>query len=201
MTGTWVSRTPTISTPSPLVWFRADRFRSVAFSPPGTGEGEPGCGLSDRSRKARSLSFSSSPRLRLRGEHLVQVRGLLSPPLRLPDLDPIAGTEHDDVVIETGERSQRRRQGDPPLPVWDIVVRSGVQPALVSADIGLVGRTSFEPGIEAVERLHVVDGETALLHPGHHDAIGEVLPVSLIHISEPTRLGMISYAVFCLKKK
>src|SRR5665648_1213480 len=26
-------------------------------------------------------------------------------------------------------------------------------------------------------------------------------PLSLIHISEPTRLGMISYAVFCLKKK
>src|SRR5450756_2918989 len=28
-----------------------------------------------------------------------------------------------------------------------------------------------------------------------------VPPLSLIHISEPTRLGMISYAVFCLKKK
>src|SRR5450756_1371795 len=27
------------------------------------------------------------------------------------------------------------------------------------------------------------------------------LGLSLIHISEPTRLGMISYAVFCLKKK
>src|SRR5450756_1109473 len=27
------------------------------------------------------------------------------------------------------------------------------------------------------------------------------LILSLIHISEPTRLGMISYAVFCLKKK
>src|SRR5450756_3062003 len=27
-----------------------------------------------------------------------------------------------------------------------------------------------------------------------------VLILSLIHISEPTRLGMISYAVFCLKK-
>src|SRR5428012_340 len=26
-------------------------------------------------------------------------------------------------------------------------------------------------------------------------------PLSLIHISEPTRLGIISYAVFCLKKK
>src|SRR5450756_731917 len=30
--------------------------------------------------------------------------------------------------------------------------------------------------------------------------IEEVLCLSLIHISEPTRLGMISYAVFCLKK-
>src|SRR5450756_1579498 len=29
----------------------------------------------------------------------------------------------------------------------------------------------------------------------------ECLRLSLIHISEPTRLGMISYAVFCLKKK
>ena len=28
-----------------------------------------------------------------------------------------------------------------------------------------------------------------------------VSKLSLIHISEPTRLGMISYAVFCLKKK
>src|SRR5659263_600252 len=30
---------------------------------------------------------------------------------------------------------------------------------------------------------------------------GSVAFLSLIHISEPTRLGMISYAVFCLKKK
>ena len=28
-----------------------------------------------------------------------------------------------------------------------------------------------------------------------------IISLSLIHISEPTRLGMISYAVFCLKKK
>src|SRR5450756_576865 len=49
--------------------------------------------------------------------------------------------------------------------------------------------------------------------PGHADFGGEVervlkmvdgvllLVCLLIHISEPTRLGMISYAVFCLKKK
>src|SRR5450759_2787948 len=33
--------------------------------------------------------------------------------------------------------------------------------------------------------------------PNHSIRVG----LSLIHISEPTRLGMISYAVFCLKKK
>src|SRR5660398_307387 len=30
---------------------------------------------------------------------------------------------------------------------------------------------------------------------------GDVVELSLIHISEPTRLRRISYAVFCLKKK
>src|SRR5450756_2234356 len=33
-----------------------------------------------------------------------------------------------------------------------------------------------------------------------HRLGGHVTGLSLIHISEPTRLGMISYAVFCLKK-
>ena len=30
--------------------------------------------------------------------------------------------------------------------------------------------------------------------------VGQVLSLSLIHISEPTRHAQISYAVFCLKK-
>src|SRR5665648_1199870 len=34
-----------------------------------------------------------------------------------------------------------------------------------------------------------------------HARAGADMVLSLIHISEPTRLGMISYAVFCLKKK
>src|SRR5665648_696777 len=45
-----------------------------------------------------------------------------------------------------------------------------------------------------------------MLHAGYDlctkDAriLDVALDLSLIHISEPTRLGMISYAVFCLKK-
>src|SRR5450759_1887218 len=40
-------------------------------------------------------------------------------------------------------------------------------------------------------------------HTPEQQALPHVLvyALSLIHISEPTRLGMISYAVFCLKKK
>src|SRR5660397_68999 len=37
--------------------------------------------------------------------------------------------------------------------------------------------------------------------PGGHQEKGEGQHLSLIHISEPTRLRRISYAVFCLKKK
>src|SRR5450756_2660909 len=43
------------------------------------------------------------------------------------------------------------------------------------------------------------DGPSPALSRHHPTAIAADL--SLIHISEPTRLGMISYAVFCLKKK
>src|SRR5450759_877739 len=39
-------------------------------------------------------------------------------------------------------------------------------------------------------------GSNSHLYPGE-----AVSNLSLIHISEPTRLGMISYAVFCLTKK
>src|SRR5450756_3092475 len=48
-------------------------------------------------------------------------------------------------------------------------------------------------------------GEALLALHAPHDRDGAagfrvgLLDLSLIHISEPTRLGMISYAVFCLK--
>src|SRR5665648_1154726 len=43
---------------------------------------------------------------------------------------------------------------------------------------------------------HIADEERQ-----HVGELQQLLSLSLIHISEPTRLGMISYAVFCLKKK
>eukprot|EP00658_Telonema_sp_P-2_P030350 TRINITY_DN22931_c0_g1_i1.p1 TRINITY_DN22931_c0_g1~~TRINITY_DN22931_c0_g1_i1.p1 ORF type:complete len:114 (+),score=27.47 TRINITY_DN22931_c0_g1_i1:214-555(+) len=42
---------------------------------------------------------------------------------------------------------------------------------------------------------------TASMDGGGPSSSASVHPLSLIHISEPTRLLSISYAVFCLKKK
>src|SRR5665648_923690 len=40
-----------------------------------------------------------------------------------------------------------------------------------------------------------------ILYSSDESTTAKAWVLSLIHISEPTRLGMISYAVFCLKKK
>ena len=58
---------------------------------------------------------------------------------------------------------------------------------------GIILKRNFVEGsdIQAGVSLYQIDPAT---YQASYD-------LSLIHISEPTRLGMISYAVFCLKKK
>ena len=46
-----------------------------------------------------------------------------------------------------------------------------------------------------------IDAGCVVSTPTCGPCLGGYMGLSLIHISEPTRLGMISYAVFCLKKK
>src|SRR5678816_95813 len=52
----------------------------------------------------------------------------------------------------------------------------------------------------AAHPLHDVEEVPRVLHGPRRLALAEVHVLSLIHISEPTRLLSISYAVFCLKK-
>src|SRR5678815_6104442 len=59
--------------------------------------------------------------------------------------------------------------------------------------IGLYHRLKTDPKFTMEPRVFVFGGKAA---PGYHLA---KLILSLIHISEPTRLLSISYAVFCLK--
>src|SRR5450756_2138643 len=58
-------------------------------------------------------------------------------------------------------------------------------------DIDVVGWSCLVQHIYGDLYQREAVGRTCLYHGIH---------LSLIHISEPTRLGMISYAVFCLKK-
>src|SRR5450756_2574866 len=64
---------------------------------------------------------------------------------------------------------------------------------------------SFESVVEQVgtglaERIKRISLDLYTRGSEIAEARGIILALSLIHISEPTRLGMISYAVFCLKK-
>src|SRR5665648_389311 len=68
---------------------------------------------------------------------------------------------------------------------------------LVQSDITITGET-----LEAfLNDKKYIFQEKVILIQERKDEEEKEDNISLIHISEPTRLGMISYAVFCLKKK
>src|SRR5450756_2534593 len=92
----------------------------------------------------------------------------------------------------------------PPWCLLDAVVAAafGVEIALACGAVGVGGGV-----VKVAEHgLGVAAGGGAGRGAGADEVLelaagGVVVLLSLIHISEPTRLGMISYAVFCLKKK
>src|SRR5678816_2969539 len=60
---------------------------------------------------------------------------------------------------------------------------------------------SFRLGVDPKHADQMVRGAVVLPHGIGKTVRVAVFALSLIHISEPTRLLSISYAVFCLKKK
>src|SRR5450759_5078068 len=69
------------------------------------------------------------------------------------------------------------------------------EPSLRILAFGIVflfASSAFYAMLNAINRQHLNAWATGLA--------AAINILSLIHISEPTRLGMISYAVFCLKK-
>src|SRR5450756_3137779 len=74
-----------------------------------------------------------------------------------------------------------------------------VVPLKVSVD-GVFFREFAEISPDAFYAKQKAGAKSGTTQPGPEDFIA-VYTLSLIHISEPTRLGMISYAVFCLNKK
>src|SRR5450756_2533823 len=96
-------------------------------------------------------------------------------------------------VLSTAETSEFQL---PPLSRFIFIVHGSAQIAGETVNEGAAwqgeGAVLVRPGAGGVTcwRWELSRGDQ-----------GSTTALSLIHISEPTRLGMISYAVFCLKKK
>src|SRR5450756_2968905 len=93
------------------------------------------------------------------------------------------------------------------VPTGDVVSEPAASPgvyrlrAVLHAVSPLIWRRLLVSGESTVADLHTIV-QTAFGWGGEHlhrFVIHGAEYLSLIHISEPTRLGMISYAVFCLK--
>ncbi|PZF95247.1 ABC transporter permease, partial [Micromonospora deserti] len=88
-----------------------------------------------------------------------------------------------------------------PLLDWVARLQKGLPGPNAGSLAGALGASADTPGVAAA----VGGGQAALVVAGYLVAFAAVgallLRLSLIHISEPTRLALTSYAVFCLKKK
>src|SRR5450756_2937960 len=69
------------------------------------------------------------------------------------------------------------------------------------AEIAAQLRAEPHPATDGHRQMTIAHHGPVALVLFDFEADGRLVDLSLIHISEPTRLGMISYAVFCLKKK
>src|SRR5450756_1781089 len=82
-----------------------------------------------------------------------------------------------------------------------LTTNRGSRPLLASSLNDLTQTHDHGDGQEDVNNAaHRIRGDETQ-EPKHQQYDRDGIVLSLIHISEPTRLGMISYAVFCLKKK
>ena len=89
----------------------------------------------------------------------------------------------------------RRTGGQQPLMLG--VLLGGVVPLAI---LGCVYVYLWFNAIVAEEKLALLQQEVSQLNAQAAE-VDSLQELSLIHISEPTRLLSISYAVFCLKKK
>src|SRR5450756_109936 len=128
----------------------------------------------------------------------------------------LRGDEGAFAVIMSPCRSERTRQSLPRPADRHRVAQSGRLLTHDSSDAAAGGGAQSQQTHETKATEASVSSLWSLPSPGSGIDVGAraaraghalrpqewvKLRLSLIHISEPTRLGMISYAVFCLKKK
>src|SRR5450756_3026044 len=101
-----------------------------------------------------------------------------------------------DAIVIRGAREHNLKNLSLTIPRNALVVLTGVSG---SGKSSLAFDTLFAEGQRRyVESLSAYARQ--FLEQMEKPDVDSIEGLSLIHISEPTRLGMISYAVFCLKK-
>ena len=113
--------------------------------------------------------------------------------------DSIAG----DIELIQAEGKDSVRQVDPNMVIKkkngkDTEVQEGWKGHIIPFE--LVQNTLLKDDVTEIENMRIQIQEISSKYETIISELSED-DLSLIHISEPTRLGMISYAVFCLKKK
>src|SRR5674536_370384 len=132
---------------------------------------------------------------------------VVPPGLRAPaDLGLADGVAEADVLAELRRLAARNRPVDERVCFLGGGAYDHYQPAIVPAVTGraefATAYTPYQPemsqgGLQALFEFQTLVSEVL----GLPIANSSLYDLSLIHISEPTRLLSISYAVFCLKKK
>src|SRR5659263_97422 len=120
----------------------------------------------------------------------ILLQGKTSAPIKAGTVSP------KDIVVEKGPTAF------PPGPIVGELTGAGIAAGIEGGKV-VIRQTKI-----VAKKGDVVDAKLASIlsrleiHPMELGLdLRAVYELSLIHISEPTRLGMISYAVFCLKKK
>src|SRR5659263_576432 len=140
--------------------------------------------------------MATSPHHGPDAHHGPDVRDLLAEPSPSPEARPLSVTDLFSIGIGP---SSSHTVG--PMKAAESFARElvGAGRAVARVEVELYG------SLGATGRGHGTDKAVTWGLAGYHPrtcpagVIATLVELSLIHISEPTRLGMISYAVFCLK--
>src|SRR5450756_1550257 len=103
---------------------------------------------------------------------------LVDPQSKLAQVTQLGGVFYVTPIADTAALEEQIKTGNPKVTVSQ-------------------GSVAKPPAVPSFTN-DVINGKVQTVVMNTKDQVLQVL--SLIHISEPTRLGMISYAVFCLKK-
>src|SRR5665648_1224825 len=125
--------------------------------------------------------------------------------LNMEALKALAESAFDDVNHLKEKRDVISRKTELKLPVLDCFLAPCTVGCPIEQDVPeylrLVGEKRYEEAFDVIVSKNPFPFITGTICTHNCMTKCTRMDLSLIHISEPTRLGMISYAVFCLKKK